>query len=64
MTRQKFWIEGFAARLRKGETITVLCSSACTDPERCHRTIVKRLLEEAAFPADAPASARAVVRRR
>jgi uncharacterized protein YeaO (DUF488 family) len=62
MTRQKFWIEGFAARLRKGETITVLCSSACVDPARCHRTIVKRLLEDAAFP---PAIQRpGVVRRR
>lgn len=64
MTRQRFWIEGFAARLRKGETITVLCSSACTDPARCHRTIVKRLLEEAASPPPPSQSARAVVRRR
>ncbi len=51
MGRQRFWIEGFAARLRKGETMTLLCSSACIDPDRCHRTLVKRLLEEAAFPA-------------
>lgn len=64
MSRQRFWIDGFAARLRKGETITVLCSSACTDPARCHRTIVKRLFEEAAFPEEKPASSRAVIRRR
>ena len=54
MDRHRFWIDGFAARVAKGETITVLCSSACVDPARCHRTIVKRLLEEAAFPAPAP----------
>ena len=28
----------------------MLCSSACVDPARCHRTIIKALLEEAAFP--------------
>jgi uncharacterized protein YeaO (DUF488 family) len=48
MTRQRYWIEGFAAHLRSGDTITLLCSSACVDPARCHRTIIKRLLEEAA----------------
>ena len=48
MTRQRYWIEGFAAHLRRCETITLLCSSACVDPARCHRTIVKRLLEDAA----------------
>jgi len=48
MTRQRYWIEGFAAHLRRGDTITLLCSSACVDPARCHRTIVKTLLETAA----------------
>ena len=48
MERQRYWIAGFAAHLRRGETITLLCSSACVDASRCHRTIVKRLLEEAA----------------
>jgi uncharacterized protein YeaO (DUF488 family) len=70
MTRQRYWIEGFAAHLRRGETITLLCSSACVDESRCHRTIVKRLLEEAAAPADAAPHADAsrpgasVIRRR
>lgn len=50
MTRQRYWIESFAAHLRAGETITLLCSSACVDPERCHRTLVAALLEDAAFP--------------
>ncbi len=48
MKRQRYWIEGFAAHLRRGDTITLLCSSACVDPARCHRTIIKRLLEDAA----------------
>jgi uncharacterized protein YeaO (DUF488 family) len=48
MVRQRYWIEGFAAHLRRGETITLLCSSACVDERRCHRTIVSDLLEEAA----------------
>lgn len=48
MTRQRFWIAGFADHLRRGDTITLLCSSACIDPDRCHRTIVKALIEDAA----------------
>lgn len=63
MTRQRFFIDGFAARLRAGETITLLCSSACVDPARCHRTLLAGLLERAAFPAQAPERASAVVRR-
>ena len=30
----------------QGKTITLLCSSACTDPQRCHRTLLKALIEE------------------
>ncbi len=45
---QREAIAALAARLQAGETITLLCSSACTDPERCHRTILARLIEEAA----------------
>ncbi len=50
MKRQRYWIESFAGRVKGGQTITLLCSSACVDPERCHRTLVKKLLEDAAFP--------------
>ncbi|MEO6420350.1 MAG: DUF488 family protein [Polyangiaceae bacterium] len=64
MTRARFWIEGFAERVRRGEKLTLLCSSACVDPERCHRTIVKRLIEEAAFPRAKPAEPARVIRRR
>jgi len=38
-------IRALAARVADGETITLLCSSACTDPERCHRTVLGRLIE-------------------
>jgi hypothetical protein len=48
--QQRFWIGGFAERVRRGETITLLCSSACVDPARCHRTLVKAMIEAAAFP--------------
>jgi uncharacterized protein YeaO (DUF488 family) len=41
-------IDELAHELRRGATITLLCSSACTDAKRCHRTLVARLLEEAA----------------
>ena len=45
-----------AARLAAGETITLLCSSACADPARCHRTLLGDLIERAA--ARAPRSGR------
>lgn len=67
MERQRYWIDGFAKHLVRGDTITLLCSSACVDPARCHRTLVKRLLEEAAFGPtkdDAPPPTKVVRRRR
>ena len=36
----------FLARmLAAGETLTLLCSSACTDPARCHRSLLAGLIE-------------------
>ena len=35
-----------AEKVAEGKTLTLLCSSACTDPERCHRTLLKQLIEE------------------
>ena len=29
-----------------GKTLTLLCSSACTDESHCHRTLLKGLIEE------------------
>ena len=37
-----------AARVAAGQTVTLLCSSACTDPARCHRTLLAGLGERAA----------------
>lgn len=66
MTRSRFWIDGFAARVRAGERITVLCSSACLDAARCHRTLVAEMILDAAFSRAEPApDVRAgIVRRR
>ncbi len=63
MGRQRYWIESFARRVRSGQTITLLCSSACQDPARCHRTILASLIDEAAFPRPAPRPSPKVVRR-
>ena len=47
MERQEPYIAELAARTRAGETITLLCSAACIDPGRCHRTLLKGLIEAA-----------------
>jgi uncharacterized protein YeaO (DUF488 family) len=48
MRGQVFRIRALADRSGAGETITLLCSSACVDPDRCHRTLLKRLIDAAA----------------
>jgi len=43
---QQLWrIRDLARRAATGEAITLLCSSACHDPARCHRTLLARLIE-------------------
>lgn len=44
---QRARIEELAARVRAGGTITLLCSSACVDEERCHRSLLRELIESA-----------------
>ncbi|MFL5243526.1 MAG: DUF488 domain-containing protein [Gemmataceae bacterium] len=39
-------ISALAQRVRAAETITLLCSSSCTDPRRCHRSLLKELIEK------------------
>ena len=56
MRGQEAAIRALAARVRAGETITLLCSSACVDPDRCHRTLLRQLIEKAA--ATSPAADR------
>ncbi|WP_177326009.1 DUF488 domain-containing protein [Nannocystis exedens] len=37
-------VRALAERVTAGETITLLCSSACVDERRCHRTMLRELL--------------------
>ena len=39
-------IRALAQRIAAGETVTLLCSSACVDPAHCHRTLLARLISE------------------
>ena len=41
---QLWRIRDLARRVGEGDTVTLLCSSACTDPARCHRTLLARLI--------------------
>ncbi len=47
MQAQRFWIRGFGDRVAQGETLTLLCSSACVDVTRCHRSLLRGLIEQA-----------------
>jgi uncharacterized protein YeaO (DUF488 family) len=46
MQSQRDKITELARRVAEGETITLLCSSACTDPDQCHRSLLKKLIDE------------------
>jgi uncharacterized protein YeaO (DUF488 family) len=46
-TKPAFYIKALAQRLASGEDLTLLCSSACTDEEKCHRTLLKELIANA-----------------
>ena len=39
-------IDFLAELVKGGKTLTLLCSSACEDASHCHRTLLKRLIEE------------------
>jgi uncharacterized protein YeaO (DUF488 family) len=43
-----------AEKVAEGRTITLLCSSACTDATHCHRTLLKRLIEEQVAKSNKP----------
>jgi uncharacterized protein YeaO (DUF488 family) len=47
MRGQVLRIRALADRAAAGEVITLLCSSACTDPAVCHRTLLKNLIDAA-----------------
>ena len=55
MLRQKPKIQALAQRVKNGEMVTLLCSSQCTREDRCHRSLLKALIErEIATPASEP----------
>lgn len=41
----RFHLLALIARVAAGETVTLLCSSACTDESECHRSILRELIE-------------------
>ena len=45
MLAQKSKIKALADRVRAGEAITLLCSSQCVREDRCHRSLLKALIE-------------------
>jgi uncharacterized protein YeaO (DUF488 family) len=46
MEAQEESIGILAEQVAAGKTITLLCSSACTDELHCHRTLLRQLIEE------------------
>ena len=45
MQAQRDSIRAIASRVRGGETSTLLCSTQCDRESRCHRTLLKMLIE-------------------
>ena len=45
MKAQDESIAVLAEKVASGLTLTLLCSSACTDPKQCHRFLLKELIE-------------------
>jgi uncharacterized protein YeaO (DUF488 family) len=64
MRGQQFWIHNLAELHARGQTVTLLCSSACTDEARCHRSLLRTLIEtEAAHIENAQRGGPSVTRR-
>ena len=64
MRAQTFWIQNLAELHARGETVTLLCSSACTDETRCHRSLLRGLIEAEAARIERVVPSTASVRRR
>jgi uncharacterized protein YeaO (DUF488 family) len=45
MKEQEETIAMLAEKVAEGKTITLLCSSSCMKEDRCHRSILKELIE-------------------
>ena len=48
MRAQTAAIDALAKRVAAGETITLLCSSQCVRESRCHRSLLRELIEKSA----------------
>jgi uncharacterized protein YeaO (DUF488 family) len=46
LPKKKETIALLAEKVAGGMTLTLLCSSACTDASHCHRTLLRGLIEE------------------
>jgi uncharacterized protein YeaO (DUF488 family) len=46
MKAQTERIDEVARMVADGKTVTLLCSSLCHDPSKCHRTLLKGLIEK------------------
>lgn len=46
MREQRELIDELARRVLAGERLTLLCSSACDRESRCHRSVLKELIEK------------------
>src|ERR1700687_3835188 len=46
MKAQEELIDGLAELVAEGKTITLLCPSACTKPNHCHRSLLKEMVNE------------------
>ena len=45
MEQERDLIAKLAAHVARGEALTLLCSSACVDATRCHRTLLRGIIE-------------------
>jgi uncharacterized protein YeaO (DUF488 family) len=57
MKEQVELIKQIAAVVAEGKTITLLCSSACENAKRCHRTLLQALIEAEVALLPAPVAA-------
>lgn len=40
----RFHLRALVDRVKRGESVVLLCSSACVDEDRCHRSILRELV--------------------
>jgi uncharacterized protein YeaO (DUF488 family) len=64
MAGQRLFIRALAEHVRSGKNLTLLCSSACSDEQACHRTLLRGLIEAELASLAAPEQAKSVIRRK